>query len=735
MNLRFHFQPFQFLSFTKLLLVLSALATCPALAQEHPVDTLPTNTLREVVVTATRSAVERRKTPQQIDVITEKDIQLTPAQEFTDLLKKNTSVQIIQYPGLLAGVGIRGFRPQTGGLNQRMLLLVDGRPAGTTNLATINPAAIERIEVLKGPASALYGSQAMGGVINVITKKSSGQVRFAVFAEYGSYETFKAGVSTGGNITGKLDYDLSFTAFDRNKNFKLGKGNLFRDLLKGDRATKYYADSTAEENDRRGDGYRREYTRLSYNTGSVRLGYQLTPQWRIDLKGERFAAKNVESPSDVAFGNAQPTTKDIDRANGEVSLSGRIANHELSLRGYLAEETNSNNTLTAAGKPVVPYLSFQSSAAWKGIQVKDIYSLKGHSLIMGIDYSHAATQSRAFKADQSERAPFSPNYRLLSTGVYVQGQFRLLQNKLVVNPGARYDFITYDVRATPLLDTYTPGKETNPFFSPSLGVQYQLLETFTAHATVGRAFVTPDAYQVAGYSQAIFGNRAAITSGNPDLKNENSTTWDAGLRFQKPESGITADLTYFSTGVKDRITALRTTPTTVEVTESGDTISSYSTYINANEGNIRGLEAELGYDFGALNNYRYSLRLFVNATSVFKAEEVTVNQDGSRYTQEIANVADLTTVYGLEYNNRKGLQLRLNGRYVGRRKDTDFNDPRYPIIEYPAFIVADLTAAYTYAQKHTISLLVNNLTDENYYEKRGFNLPGRNFTIRYGFAF
>ncbi|MFT2011102.1 TonB-dependent receptor [Pontibacter sp. 13R65] len=711
-------------------------ATFPVAAQQFPADTLKVKNLCEVVVTTTRSAVEKNKTPQSIEVISQQDIELTPAQDFTDILKKNSTVNVIQYPGLSAGVGIRGFRPQFSGLNQRTLLLVDGRPAGTVNLATINPADIERVEVLKGPASALYGSQAMGGVVNVITRKSSGKIRSSVFAEYGSFETVKAGAITGGNITKKLDYDLSFTTFDRNRNMKLGEGNLFRDMLNAGTATKYYAEGPEEVDDSRGDGLRREYTRLNYNTGSLRLGYQLSSNWRVDVKGERFVAKNVEAPSDIAFGNEQPSIKDISRANGELSLSGNFRNHQLSLRGYTAEENNYNNTLVSRGAPIVPYLSFQSSTAWQGIQLKDVYQLNQHTIIAGVDHNNASTRSRSFNSDNTERTPYSPSYSLVSSAVYVQGQFRFLEEKLIVNPGARYDLITYNVKQTPLLNTYMPGKETNPFFSPSLAVQYQLLTPLTVHASIGRAFVTPDAYNVAGYSESVAANgKAAVTQGNPNLETENSTTWDAGLRFGKTGSGFTADITYFRTHVNDRITTIRTNPETAEYTESGYEIASRTTYVNANEANINGLEAEVGYDFGALQNHSYILRLFAGATSIRRAEEVTIASDGSATAKDIANVADLTMNYGLEYSNLKGLNLRLNGRYVGNRKDTDFNDPKYPIIEYPAFMVLDFSTAYTYAQQHTITLLVNNITDENYYEKRGYNMPGRNFTVRYGFTF
>src|SRR5688572_27224415 len=130
----------------QILLISATLAAATAMAQST--DTLKTQTLGQVVITATRTEVQRNKIPQSLTVINRKDIEKTGGQDFVDLLKKNASVNVVQYPGLLAGIGIRGFRPQTGGLNQRVLLLVDGRPPGAPHIATINPSDIARIEVL-----------------------------------------------------------------------------------------------------------------------------------------------------------------------------------------------------------------------------------------------------------------------------------------------------------------------------------------------------------------------------------------------------------------------------------------------------------------------------------------------------------------------------------------------------------------------------------------------------------
>ncbi|QNK63748.1 TonB-dependent receptor [Pedobacter sp. PAMC26386] len=723
----------------KNLLIGTVLLSTPALAQEKKADSVKTNSLDEVVVTSLRTEVKRRNVPQSMTVISKAVIDLTPTQEVTDLLKKNSSVSIIQYPGLSSGIGIRGFRPQASGLNQRSLLLVDGRPAGTASIATINPSDIERIEVLKGPASALYGSSAMGGVVNIITKKSSGDVHGNVYAEYGSYETTKLGAAVGGNISKKLDFDLSFLNFDRAKNMKLGNGNLFRKMLGANTALYKYKDSTVVMDDKRSDGLRRDYTKLNYNSGSLRLGYQFNANWRLDVRGERFAAKNVEAPSDIFMGNANPSTKDIERHNEEATLTGNIDQHHLSLKGYTSQENNLNYSLIAANGLFTPYASFKNAASWKGVQAKDAYQLGQHTLIFGLDYSYASISSKSFNQNGSEAAPYSPNYSLSSTAAYIQGQLNFLDNKLVINPGVRLDVITYDVKQTPLLTTYTGGKKTNPFFSPSLAAQYALSKSFTIHSTTGRAFVTPDAYNVAGYSEKInkFG-QASVIQGNPDLKNESSISWDAGLRFSKPEWGLTADFTYYNTYVKNRITTRVTAPSPVETTPSGFPIASRTAYVNANKANINGFEAELAWDFGTLAAKDYSLKVFANATKSSKAEEVSFAADGSKTTQDIYNVPNFTSSYGFEFNNLKGLDLRLTARYVGKRKDLDYNyygKGVTPEIVYPDFMVADFGASYTYKKRHTVSFLMNNITDENYYEKRGFNLAGRNFALRYNISF
>jgi len=143
----------------------------------------------DVVVTGRRVETRITDTPQKVEVVDATDIERTVAADLTEVLKKNAGIDVIQYAGVLSGIGIRGFRPQFSGVNKRSLLLIDGRPSGVTNLGTLPLDGIDRIEVVKGAASSVYGSSAMGGVVNVITRQSRGKIGGMARIGGGSYGT------------------------------------------------------------------------------------------------------------------------------------------------------------------------------------------------------------------------------------------------------------------------------------------------------------------------------------------------------------------------------------------------------------------------------------------------------------------------------------------------------------------------------------------------------------------
>jgi vitamin B12 transporter len=701
--------------------------------------------LEGVVVTAGRSKQRLKDVPQKVELISAKDIANTPALDVTDIIKKTTAVDVIQYPGILSGVGFRGFRPQFSGLNQHTLLLINGRPAGTTNLGTLDLNYVDHIEVLKGPASALYGSQAMGGVVNIITPQSNGDVKGSLYADYGTYNTTQFGGRTGGNLTQKLDFDLSATYFQRNTNFKMGSDGIFRSLLGSTSATEYYTNGTVSATDDvRGDGQTRPNTRYKYYNTSARIGYKIDSNWRVDVSGTLFRANHVESPGDIFSGEGGAGLKNILRNNGEAALTGKLKNNELGLRAYYANESSTTFAVRTAAGAVIPdpYLSGISKYKWYGVQLKDAITFWQHQkVIIGYDHNEASSNTISDSAPNATTGvqtvtATAPDAALITNGLYVQGQFNLVNDKLKINPGLRYDVTSFKLLPT---DNYTKtlgvGANDNKILSPSLSVQFNFIGDFAVHGSVGSAFVTPDALQIAGYQATGTGSgKVTISQGNPDLKNESSVSEEVGIKYDNTRSGFIFDATYFTTNVKDRIATI-SAPPSPSYSIGTDVVTAVTNYYNANKSRIRGLEFNLSYDFGALADFRYTLRTFANMTNSIQAQDITVAANGDETAAAIQNVAKTNINYGLEYGNNRNYTVRLTGRYVGRRWDTDFNDPLRPLVYYPDFIVLDLAGSYNLTRHHQISLAVNNLTDENYYEKRGYSQPGRTLRLRYTYNF
>lgn len=695
--------------------------------------------LEDIVVTAGRTRQYVWEVPQKIERISHRDIEMTPALDATDLLKKSSAINVIQYPGILSGVGFRGFRPDYSGLNQHTLILIDGRPAGATNLGTIDLNFVDHMEVLKGPASALYGAQAMGGVINILTPQSAGAIKGKLFGNYGSFKTFKAGGQIGGNITSKLDFDASAVYFKRAKDIKMGKGNLLRKALGGGTSMNRYPDGhDSLVNDRRGDGQLRPNTKYGYYSTSGRVGYQVDKNWRVDLKGTLFHAHDVESPGDIFTGEEGAGLKNINRNNYDISATGLLGSHTLSAKAYYARERSTSFAVRDNKGEVIenPYKSARNSYKWYGAQLRDAVSMGEQKLIFGYDFNRASSENRSFKAPVSgkqDKYATAPNSAIVTSGLYVQGQLSFFAGKLLVNPGVRTDFTDFRIFNTPgYTKELTTGKNSNAFTSPSLSAQWNIADGLAFHTSIGRAFITPDAYEVAGnQSEGNGSGKVRLSQGNPDLKNESSLSEDLGIKFRK--NGLEADLTFFNTHVRDRIASVSAPPAKPD-TIAGDVVTSITRYYNANKSRMRGWEISAAYNFGALANYSYLLKAFVNMTYTPVAKDFVMNPDGTEVEKNIQNVSKMIINYGLDYGRRK-FNARLTGRFMGRRWDTDYNDALRPLVYYPAFMTVDAALVYNIQKRHQLSLTLSNITDENYYEKRGYNMPGRTIDIGYCFSF
>jgi vitamin B12 transporter len=170
--------------------------------------------LPEIVVTATRVEESPQDVTQDVTVITKDDIEKKGVEFITDALESYTDIGIVQN----GGVGKNATLFLRGGSPNQVLMMIDGvkvksPTTGSLDLAGIAIDDIERIEIIKGPQSTLYGSEAMAGVINIITKKGRGKPKATVSAEGGSFSTYKTTASVSGSKD-IWDYRVTASYFD-----------------------------------------------------------------------------------------------------------------------------------------------------------------------------------------------------------------------------------------------------------------------------------------------------------------------------------------------------------------------------------------------------------------------------------------------------------------------------------------------------------------------------------------
>jgi vitamin B12 transporter len=170
----------------------------------------------EVIVTATKTEQSQGEVGSSTTVITAEDLKKTGKKSVGEVLRDVPGVAVMQN-GAFGGstsVYLRGSKPG------HTLVLIDGvevnDPISTDrsfDFAHFTTDNIERIEVVSGPQSTLYGSDAMGGVINIITKKGKGRPKFELSSEGGSHQTFRESIGFGGG-TEKLNYSISALRLD-----------------------------------------------------------------------------------------------------------------------------------------------------------------------------------------------------------------------------------------------------------------------------------------------------------------------------------------------------------------------------------------------------------------------------------------------------------------------------------------------------------------------------------------
>lgn len=464
-------------------------------------------TLEEVVVTATRDAEEIRKIPANVTVITKEEIVQSHARNTIEVLRDKVDVVVTDFygNGKSSAVDIRGFG-ETGPLNT--LVLVDGRRVNEIDLSGTDWSQIpldqvERIEIIRGAGSVLYGDNAVGGVINIITKKP--EKSFSATAEVagGSYGYHRE----NGSVSGKW-------------------GSLSAILNAGYNAT---------------GGYRENgFFRAKDVGGKILL--DLSENVRFNFSGG-FHADNTGLPGglpeDIYRSHRRATLAPDDHAetNDGYGVLGVMAklwglgriDAELSYRQrqvddfFVSFNFNDKRELTTWG--ITPKYILEKRL-WKFL----------NKLTLGLDFYRSDSEV------DSESA-FGPNRLEVtkqSIGVYVLDEFSILQN-LILSLGFRNEWVTFDLfQETPRAkDT---ARDREPAYNASL--DYLFGKRSSAFLSFKRSFRFPVSDELIQFFP--------VFQVNPFIKPQTGYHYEIGVRHAFTDQ-IEGNLTLFWIDLQNEI--------------------------------------------------------------------------------------------------------------------------------------------------------------------------------------
>jgi len=475
-------------------------AMLPLIPQEKDEKPESVSERHEVVVTATRLEVPAREVASSVTVIPAEELERWKRASVLDVLRDVAGLFTVQSggPGAAASAFIRGAN------SEHTLVLADGvelndpmNPSRSFDLAHLTLENIERVEILRGPQSPLYGSDALGGVINIITKKGAGKPRVTLASSAASYGTF---INRGG-ISGSA------------KNVTYSFGLQYSATQGVSAASSAYPGNSENDN----------WRNLSL---SGRLGISLGNAVEVDLTARSTLAKADLDNFGGPYGDDPNNIQDYKHVLLRGQIRGLFLSNrwEQKLAVSLVDSRRSHDNPTDQTHPFDSEKGRFESRSVKLDWQNNFFIHPANTLTVGVEHEQEEGESEYLMTGQwGSYASDFPLQKARLTGIYVQDYVRWA-DRLFASAGLRYDH--HSQAGAALTFRVAPA-----YIFKAAGTKLK--------ASLGTGFKAPSLYQL--YAPGTYFGPI----GNSDLKPEKSLGWDIG--FEQPFLGQRARLgiTYF----------------------------------------------------------------------------------------------------------------------------------------------------------------------------------------------
>lgn len=624
----------------------------------------------KLIVTASGYSQQLRDAPASITVITAEQLQNKPVRDLADAVKDVEGVSIVGSANK-QDINIRGLP------GEYTLILVDGRrqnsresrPNGSGGFeAGFMPPveAIERIEVIRGPMSSLYGSDAMGGVINIITKKTTNEWHGSVTTGAIIQENSDSGNSTDGN------FYLS--------------GPLVKDKL----GLQLYGGGDYRQEDKIADGHHKKDNKSL----TAKLTFTPMENQTFLLEAGRTTQEREEKP-----GNSLAPTSEFNgkpRANKHSEIHNDRNHFALTYKGdwdsfntelSVYQENTKKRTKTDITDPATKITEYRYEDRVPEItntvvDGKIVAFLPDNILTVGGQFQHAK-----LKDTSSTGASTTENAKLTAEqhAFFLENEFTATEN-LILTGGLRLDHHEF----------------YGDHWNPRGYAVYYLTDEITIKGGVSSAFRAPTLREISPNYGTSTEKGLGIIHGNPDLKPEKSVSEEISIAYNH-ESGFDASLTFFNTDFKNKLTSY--------YTGGNDPLTGLKlyTYDNVGKANIKGVEVATGIpiaeDWKLSLNYTYT-----DSERKSDDEKLTSGQSLKGYAldktpKHLANAK-------LDWNYNEDLTLYTRAHYEGKQvwaaQRNGASVPRYR----NGYTTMDVGATYQLLKNTKLNFAVLNIANE-----------------------